>query len=290
MSVYYSIIYVCSALQERIAIGLILTDGTTVLSKFSDYKINIITNFFDIRGQQLFKDEVQALKRGLSKETRDYSHQQTFAAKAHLQKLSIYNNNLWTVSAPSDIMIDLNENSLQRLFSTYISKIETLETRIQSFTFNTRVESLILTKNITNTLKSDSIIRERVNINYTLKTQEMPSLFSNIKLDFIGLNEKIVVGKAIDFEQRRDYLSYKLSTIDVLQKAFQEDKNLDSVYYLIGNEPPEDYKEQHQLWEKVCKKPYVTVVSTNEIEQINLYLESHNVQPYSIAKLNTQNN
>jgi cobalamin biosynthesis Co2+ chelatase CbiK len=129
MSVYYSIIYVItnSALQERIAIGLILTDGITVLSKFSDYKINIIANFFDTRGQQLFKDEVQALKKGLSKDNKDYAHQQAFAAKAHLQKLSIYNNNLWTVSAPSDILIELNEDSLQRLFSTYISKMETAE-------------------------------------------------------------------------------------------------------------------------------------------------------------------
>lgn len=299
MSVYYSIIYVCSALQERIAIGLILTDGTTVLSKFSDYKINIITNFFDIRGQQLFKDEVQALKRGLSKETRDYAHQQAFAAKAHLQKLSIYNNNLWTVSAPSDIMIDLNEDSLHRLFTTYISKIETHISRKE--TFDMRTESLELVNKIVshrviemidNPLKTNFYprIQERVDIEYVLKTKEFPTLFTNVKIDFIGLNEKIVVGQAIDFEQRRDYLNNTLSTIDTVQKAFQIDKKVNTMCYLIGNEPIKHDCAQHKLWEMAKKHPNITVVPIDEVEQISLYLENHDVKPYSTARLNSQNN
>ncbi|MEY4905395.1 MAG: hypothetical protein RI894_2639, partial [Bacteroidota bacterium] len=45
-------------------------------------------------------------------------------------------------------------------------------------------------------------IKERVNIDYTLKPTLLPTLPVAMHIDFIGQNGTVIIGKTIDFEKR----------------------------------------------------------------------------------------
>ena len=274
MSIYYSIINIITrpAVGECIAVGLILTDGETVLSKFSDYKLNIVAKFFDTRGQRLFKAETSALKTRLLNGNPTDENKQKFAARAHLEKISIYNNNMWTVSLPEDIKVELTEDKLNQLFKIFIDSRE--------IEYENKVVN-----DIFKPLKTDFYpsIKTKADIGYTLKSSDLPTLFSNIKLNLIGQNGKITIGQEIDFQQNISILGKKLDETSILERVFQDSKHLPRNYFLIGNEPAKTLEKQHKMWDTIRQQAHITFVPITEVEIISRYLEDNNVQPYSVS-------
>jgi hypothetical protein len=271
MSVYYSIINIITrpSIGECIAVGLILTDGETVLSKFSDTKISIVAKFFDSRGQRLLKAETNALKTRFSGRPTD-ENKQKFASRAHLQKVSIYNNNMWTVSAPENIKVELTDEKLNQLFKIFIDGNEVSE--------DYKAEN-----NVFKPLKTNfyPTIKTKADIDYTLKSDDLPTLFSTIKLNLIGQNGKITVGQEIDFHKSSTVLGGKLEEILTIERALQAHKSIDRNYFLIGNEPPKTLEKQHKMWATIRQQAHITIVPIAEVEMISTYLENNEVRPYS---------
>jgi hypothetical protein len=60
-------------------------------------------------------------------------------------------------------------------------------------------------------------------------------------------------------------------------------------FFIVGQEPDKDLNKQHLIWENLLKSPLVSkdiveIVSPNELERIQDYLEEHDVRPFEDVK------
>lgn len=127
--------------------------------------------------------------------------------------------------------------------------------------------------------------RSRVTWNAEITQHDVPELLlPSYRLDFIGRNEREVIGEVVDFEKREffleadnnklDNVTYALSNLDRLGKAF-----------VIGDEPNRsEYRNQHAAWRSMSASGRIELVPTDETERLVEYLEARGVQPWRGAE------
>jgi hypothetical protein len=129
-------------------------------------------------------------------------------------------------------------------------------------------------------------IKERVNIDYTLKPTLLPTLPVAMHIDFIGQNGTVIIGKTIDFEKRFYDLRKEIADIYTLRLSFDDDDRPNTFFFLIGNEPPTSKIEHHNLWDTLKSvKKWIKIVPSTETKVIEKQLIEKDVRPFDREKM-----
>jgi len=275
MSAFYSILYctIRPSVDERISIGLYLTDGDKVFFEYSKEKLKAVKNLLPDSAFKLLQSTLRNLNSLAYKDPDDAPlvNGLSLLNEPLVGFLSTHANNLLTFSSPSKIDIQVNFEMFTLLYRKYIYKEEgsTLVAAVQvPDIFHEVIMSL------------QPKIRTNVNWDIKLTSDNIPNLIAPTKVLFIGKNEVEVTGDAFDFTKGFTPLKNEIYEYLLLVRALKdEEKN--SSNFLIGDEPDKNkLRNQHDIWHNLRQLQFLTYVPTNETEMISEYMHQHNVHPF----------
>lgn len=277
MTSFYSIVQVPirPAGQEMVNIGLLLIGDRESYFRFSNRKLGFVRKLIPENSFALLRSYLFGLSEKIKME--DDVIQSRFKSTEFVNYLSNYNNNLIAFSKPTPIDLEASEKTYQLLFEKFIF---TYEEDAQS---ETTIQLVSLQNHLKKTLYPR--IKQRVNLNQTLTTKEIPTLLvPSVRVNFIGQNNIPVAGQGVDFEKSPDQITNNVSRLISLIKAFELEHVDNGRYYIIGREPDKkNYKEQHDNWEHIRSSGLIEFVDIDETEKISEYIETHNVKPFVMS-------
>lgn len=269
MGSYYSILkYVNNPLSnETIALGLLVVSNGEVHFQISDQKLDLAKklnsrnyNLLDFTLKQ-FKDFVD----------RDSADESSFLIKSRKQinpefihRLSTYNNGILQFSKPELLHIVISPSLFKEYFSRFIGE----ELKTVHRPGNTRFKNII-TKKLYDPLK------DKIDVDFTLKKNKLDTLFFDFHLDGIGVNGALYAAKAIDFNSNRQLAQIRNDISDfesVIERLnrFAHSRGLSNnhQYCLIidpykGNAP--SYNDLYSLLRK-DNMPLFKILSSTEMD------------------------
>lgn len=273
MKSFYSILTVPirPSSQEQLNIGLLMVNSSTLLFKFSAKKLDFIKKLVPENSFNLLKSYVFGLAEKLN--SMDDTMRLKFGKIDFVSYLSNYNSNLVTFSKPTPIELDVTDYNFRTLFEKFI------------FTYGIAVSQDSETESATikNQLKINLYprIKDRVNLNHTITTKEVPTLLvPSIKVNFIGQNNIPVAGQGVDFEGTASAITNNVSKLINLIKAF-EMGGKQGQYFVIGREPDKRiFSNQHDNWQHIRSSGLIEFVDMDELQRITAYIEQHDVKPF----------
>ncbi len=278
MNTFYSVIFasVNSIISERLSIGLVMVGNDQVWFSYSAKKLSLMRQFFMDEAFQLLKTslkniEITANSARFDQKTGEErlfsfpSRNQHMFSVEYLRYLSRYSNSTLTFNEPVEIDLVASEELFGHLYNEFVF-VETEE-----FTKISTVESV--------KTQLYPSIKNHVNLDKRIETGQIHGLIIPVELDFIGKNERPVVGKITDFNQQNYHLDASLSNLFVLMKTLESNAQSGN-YFIIGNEPDIRNVKQHKTWQEVRNSKFLNFVPNDEIQKVSEYMEEHHVKPY----------
>jgi hypothetical protein len=282
MATFYSIVYanIRPSVDERVSIALLLRNENEIIFKHAPKKMDFLRHILSPEAFSLLQTCVKNLDQYIANPeevNKKYGYNmaiepfnQRFLEKSYVAYLSKYSNNLLSFSAPTAIDVAVNDHIFTKLFQKYVHTDWSDRIRQQRSSVFKQVEEELYPK-----------INTHVNINQTLTTDLFPGLLKSTRVDFIGQNDKAVIGQVIDFSNKSEFvLESYINRLYGIDKAFEAKGYQHSKYFIIGQEPPQSLKEQHNFWNQVRQASLFQVVPVDETELIDKYMDEHDVKPF----------
>lgn len=278
MKTFYTILYanIRPSVDERVSIGLLLRNDRQYFFEYSTDKLDVIRGLFTAEAFGLLRNYLKNLKAYLSlpySETVGISdlpmdtRKKDFLEASYVEYLSRYSNNLITFDAPKIIDIPFQQETFDRLFVKYVFGLTKKITR--------DVPGIV--EKVKTQLYPQ--IQSFVNIDTPIPPVVLPTLVTPAKVSFVGKNEVPVAGQVADFEKRPYDLEGDINRLIVLQQAFEWHNAHHGQYYVIGDEPPQHLTSQHALWQQMRGNKHLSLIPSDETEQIYDYMQAHGVSP-----------
>lgn len=284
MQTYYTVLYipVNTSLEERLSIGLIMSDGENHYFKYSQSKLQIIKALVSTKIHSMLKSYFKNLdnetnyRLNLNNEIFNNAFNNEkgkWINISYLTYLSKYSNNLIQYSEPKPIGIELNKENFNKLFEKFIYINEEVMPVVNNVTVYDKVKLNLYPK-----------IESRVNIDTTLTVNEIPNLFVPLEVNFIGMNDVPVAGQTFDFEKRHYNLENDITRFISLAKALELEGKKDGKYYILGKEPLVNHNDKnYMIWKQIYDTKFLDFVDIDDVDEIEDYIFQHNVKPFIIA-------
>lgn len=257
--------------EEKIAIGLVLSDSLKSQFHYSSNKLKIVK---ELLGETRYKFIRRYLKS--IEKTNFSSNKQSgkigFSENLHLQNsmmnepyfeyLSVYNRNIVTFSKPVRIDIEFNDENFLKLFEKYIDIEKPLIEK--SLKQVSRVKEAFL-PTVTRYFTEEREITEK----------EFPSIIIPVTVDLFGRNSIPVYAQFVDLERNLNHIKGEYYDLKQLEEAIP-----DGYGFLVSSEPDkEQFPRQHDIWINIRKTTDFEFVDVSEVEKIKVYAEEHGVKP-----------
>lgn len=277
MKSFFSIVYLPLRpdLQEKISIGLVMSNSEKNIFKFSDAKLHIIKNLFSSNRYNLVKDYFNNLKNEIEpkndefKLSLDYNNT-NWINESYFNYLNKYSNNLVVYSKPNKIELDVSLDNFKLLFEKFV------------FNFEEEIETL-KKENILSKVKTRlySKIENQVNLNVTVRSKDFNELVTPVDVNFLGKNGVVVSGQTLDFSKRLYNLEHDLTSYISFTKAVDFKEKNKGKYFIVGQEPhKKEHPKNHKTWKHVRESHLVEYVDLSETEKIKEYIYENQVTPF----------
>jgi len=275
MESYYSILKFVNnpVSNESIAVGLIFISQDQVFFKYSEQKINFVKKL-NPSVSKLFDFSVEQLNSYIKKDSLACSGMLFQFPKNlnfnFLNRLSDYSNGILQFSKLSFV----KDNVDQKVFLDYFSK----------FINNSFVELKQTEKDHLSPLRSKieksfyAPLKDKIDVEYTLKKKSLPSLFFDFKFDGLGVNGSMYATKSIDFNSSKALSQIKLeiseyeSVIERLNKFAEKNNipNLNPQYNLIVDPYNGNSASTSELYSQLKEEnmPFFKLISSDDIDDL----------------------
>ena len=279
MRTIYSILYLNlnTALNERVSIGIVLSNGLKNYFKFSSDKLSAFKAILNSESYSLVKSYLKSIEKEFATDevplsntlfsTRDFKND--WINEPYLAYLSKYSNNSIQFSQPKTIDVDLNDHTFKKIFEKYIFRFSEDINLAKAFNVHSIVKKHLFPK-----------IEKRVNLEKTLTSTDFENLFAPIEIDFIGVNGIPVAGQTIDFEKKHYYLENDVTRFVSLTKAIELEGDYKGKYFVLGREPQKKVEKNHLLWKHIRDTKFLEFVDIDEIGIIEDYIQKNDVRPF----------
>ncbi|WP_158963053.1 hypothetical protein [Myroides fluvii] len=282
MKTIYSLLYVNLnvALNEKVCIGLVMSDGETFFYQFSAKKLSFIAPLLSTEKKSFIKHylkslekDIQTSKANTNKLFSHLSYAEQWAKEEYLNYLSNYANNLVSFSAPKTIALANNLDNFKALFNKYVHIYEEVSPKLDE-----DEQTPIGIKDQVNRQFYPQI-KARVNTNITLNSADFETILVPVHIGFIGNNDIPVLGQTLDFTKSIQHVQHDITSYLSLTISVEEKEQKKGKYFVLGKEPAKGDKT-HNFWQNLRTSPIVDYIELDEFEKITKYMEEHNVQPY----------
>ena len=277
MKTIYSILYVTlnTALNERVGIGLVMSNGTHTMFKHSSEKLLAIKGIIDVERYNFVRSYMRSLENDMNIAVgsnglfENKLSNRNWVTESYINYLSRYSNNLIQFSEPKFIDIDFDPNNFKSLFEKYVYTYGQEAGTVQIEPIFEKVKRQLY-----------PIIHNRVNLDISLDATHFENLFAPIEVNFIGINETPVTGQTIDFGKKHYFLENDIVRFVSLTKAIELKDKIKGQYFVLGREPENNNDKSHLLWSQIRDSDFLEFVDIDEIGIVSEYLETHGVRPY----------
>ncbi len=278
MKVVYSILYISlnTAINERVSIGLLMSDGAGTRFRYAADKLAAIKGIMDGERFSFVRSYLKSLAHDMDdtnpavKLFADTPRSSEWLKVGYMDYLSRYANNLIQFAEPKYIEVSFNDANFNKVFEKYVyaSSTEEIAASPSEGIYEQVREHLY------------PMINGRVNLDIDLDATHFENLFASISVNFIGKNDLPLVGQTIDFEKKHYNLENDLSRFVSLTKAIDLTERNKGKYFILGVEPDSRHDKNHQLWQQIRQSDFLEFVDVQEVEQVDRYIREHGVRPY----------
>ncbi|MBN8821925.1 MULTISPECIES: hypothetical protein [unclassified Spirosoma] len=296
MASYYSILrFVNNPLSdENIALGLVVltsdqipetTSEMRAIVRISEAKVDFAKKL-NPGCVKLLHFSLNQLYRFFEQDLADQSDQimqfPVRLKREFLDRLASYNNGILQFTKPAYI----ESSNISELFDRYFAKF--VEFNINTFQREKESSSSFLKMRIEKDFYKP--LRGKIDIDYTLRKRQLPSLYFNYHLEGIGVNGSIYTLKALDLNANHqiDTLQREVSEYESLIKRLDEFAAQKAImgkpnYYLAVDPYEGKNKERHELYELVKDNPLLpfTCISSKELPDVVEQIEEKKVHKFS---------
>ncbi len=280
MKTIFSILYVpiSATLDEKVSIGLIMSDGVQNYFRYSQSKLQAIKALIDIESYSILKTYLRSLEKEINLElenekalfTVEITSKAKWVNSSYISYLSKYSNNLLQFSEPKIIDVILDETIYKRIFEKYIFLYEEMVTMQSEPTVFQKVRTKLYPK-----------ITGKVNIDKTLTSNDFVNLFAPVEVNFIGVNGVPVAGQTFDFEKKHYFLENDVTRFISLTKALELSGQPDGKYFVLGREPQVNHNDKnHLMWSQIRDAKFLEFVDIDEIGIVEDYIDKNHVTPF----------
>lgn len=277
MKTIYSILYVTlnTALNEKVSIGLLMSDGKYDRFRFSADKLLALKGIIEPERYNLVKGYLKSLESDINVAGdekvvfENKALKNNWVNEGYISYLSRYSNNLIQFSEPKTIDILFSPENYKRIYEKYI------------YAFDQKIEEVFV-ESIFTKVKQELYpkITNRVNLDFSLDSSHFENLFAPIEVNFIGINDMPVAGQTIDFDKKHHFLENDIARFVSLTKAIELEGKEKGKYFVLGHEPDKKDDKNHLLWEQIKDSKFLEFVDVDEVSRVEEYIEKHEVKPY----------
>lgn len=277
MKTIYSILYVTlnTALNEKVSIGLLMSDGKYDRFRFSADKLLALKGIIEPERYNLVKGYLKSLESDINVAGdekvvfENKTLKNNWVNEGYISYLSRYSNNLIQFSEPKTIDILFSPENYKRIYEKYI------------YAFDQKIEEVFV-ESIFTKVKQELYpkITNRVNLDFALDSSHFENLFAPIEVNFIGINGMPVAGQTIDFDKKHHFLENDIARFVSLTKAIELEGKEKGKYFVLGHEPDKKDDKNHLLWEQIKDSKFLEFVDVNDVDRVEEYIEKHEVKPY----------
>lgn len=239
MNNFLSIVYLetNSISSEKISVGLLAVTPDEVFFKTSKSKIKISEKLMGESVNALVSFSFNTMEKNIQSANKNIKKavKELFKADHHFNKdyvtyLNKYSQGLLQFDAPKPYLGAIDKQSFEKLFIKYIGKSK-LEAPYSDF-YN-RIKSQI----------KKSEIKDRVDVDYNLTPQKIPTLVAEENISLITKNGNILAAQLIDFTSQVELVNnhiYKFESIIKALNEFAKEKTSSrhkGAYYVLYNRP-----------------------------------------------------
>lgn len=280
MRTIFSILYIpiSATLDEKVSIGLLMSNGEHHLFKYSHQKLHAIKGLLSNESYLILKTYLKSLEKeiNVTEEREDKLFTVEISSKAkwvnhsYISYLSKYSNNLLQFSEPKFIDVNLTNDNYRRIFEKYIFEYEESVNFDNVHTIYENVKTKLYPK-----------IDGKVNIDRTLTSDDFSNLFAPVEVSFIGVNGVPVAGQVFDFEKRHYNLENDITRFISLTKAIELSGQKDGKYFVLGREPQtSSTNKNHMMWAQIRDAKFLDFVDIDEVGIVEDYIEKNHVTPF----------
>lgn len=285
MNTFFSIIYIplSANLQEKISIGLIMSNGEESIFKFSKSKLNLIKGLISGNKFTVLKNYLNNLDSEINSTSEintavdisqmnfDAAKSNNWVSESYFSYLNRYSNNLVIFSEPRKIEAAVVSDFFEQLFTKYVFEYDLdIGTQYKKEDIFSIVNDTLFTK-----------IESRVNLNVTVNSADFNELLTPVDVNFLGRNGVIVAGQTMDFSKRLYNLENDLTRYISFTKAVDYSAAVRGKYFIVGKEPSKSqHPANHKIWKNVRDSHLVEYVDVQETEKIKDYIVEKGVTPF----------
>lgn len=281
MALSYTIVFITPnpAIQEKIAVGLLLFNQDEVYYKFSSARLQAVKNILGKDGYKLVQDCLRGLSVKVAAQNDNYHLANGYRlfkkqdvsvdfTAEYINYLSRYKNNIISYAEPVGIDVEPSQEILSKLFTTFIGNADTDKI------------SLVRHERPIDRLKENyyAQVMKHFIQDRTISYNEVKGLIIPVKVDLAGKNEKDVFVQSIYMEAKPDTIIQEISTFYLLKDTYKKN-DIPMQDFVLAAEPPKEQKKQHELWKHLFKSNEFNYVDVSEAGRIIEYAEEHNVLP-----------
>lgn len=278
MKTFFSIIYLPLGpdFQEKISIGMVMSNGADSLIRFSNTKLNALKSLISTDKLSIVKNYLKNLAEETTENNKlgqfnlTLNSSNDWITEKYFSYLNSYSNNLVMFSEPRNVDLNINMDNFKSLFEKFVFFFEDNNVKTKIDTIYSEARTRLYSK-----------IESNVNLNVTVSSSDFKELITPVDVNFIGKNGIVVAGQTIDFVKRHYNLEHDLTSFVSFSKAVDYSRNDRGKYFLVGKEPnKKEHPKNHRTWKHVIHSHLVEYVDISETEMIQDYIRSRNVTPF----------
>lgn len=268
MKPFYSLVNLSPSIatNDQVAIGMVLFNGSTFESYFSNRKKKAAYALLNDKNVNLnfiikqIKEKCTSLNEEL-KDARLFNVVKQFTDGSYFNYLNSYSNGILQFSKPNLLSEKNGLVELEKMISFLFN--ETLLREVPEITqsnFNVQIEEKLIRR-----------VEQKVHTHYKFNNANLPSIFFSYELDCIGQNGALIGAKSLSFDKSFDTLEKTVSHYYALISTLSANYNknlLDNKFFLIVKEPESNSSKEHKLWESVKTNKVIAVVEPEESNQV----------------------
>ena len=120
---------------------------------------------------------------------------------------------------------------------------------------------------------------ETTNVDITLNED----IFISTKVNFLGKNDAPFAGNMLNLQNRIQTLGNNINSFISLTKILDNAQNKKGKYFIVGEEPSKELKENHKLWQELRNTKLIEYTELPDIDRISDYITEYGINPYFAA-------
>ena len=124
---------------------------------------------------------------------------------------------------------------------------------------------------------------EKVNIDIEITNNDIDELLISTKVNFLGKNDAPFAGNMLNLQNRIQSLGNNINSFISLTKILDNAQNKRGKYFLVGEEPSKELKENHKLWQELRNTKLIDYTELSDIDRISDYITEYGINPYFAA-------